>query len=889
MDTSENKPLSNAVVNVIRPIDSVLVKFTRTKADGSFTINNLPRLKYQVLISYPRYADYVDFMRDTTGSEVNIGNVFMTRKSQLLEAVIVKQKFAAVRMKGDTLAFMADSFAVEAGATVDKMLKKMPGIQVDRGGNITVQGQKVEKILVDGEEFFNEDPAVVIKNLQADAVKEVQVFDKKSDQAEFSGIDDGERSKTINLTLKDNKKKGYYAKADLNGGTGGKFDNSIMANSFKGTRKVAAYGIMSNTGTTGLGWQDNEKFSGGNNIDYDQENGYIFSSTNDDEFQNQDYNIEGLPTSWTGGLHYSDKSTGDRQKLNANYRFLKTNTRAEGNTISQFILPDTQYFNNQTSKSFNSKTGNQLKGIYDVKFDTMSNMKITVLGNTLRTENASRLQSTSLNADSGLVNNNERLVNSQSKKDLFSLNLLWRKKFKKTGRNFTLSMDQQSMQQNTDGNLVSGTNYFNESGDIYQQENIDQRKDNTQNNLGLKANAVYTEPLSKSIFLSVNYGYNFRRSQASRNSFNKDGAEYNKLDSLYSNDFRYRYNIHSTGADFKYNKKKFTMIVGSAVNFSGFEQTDQVKDSTRKYSFVNYYPKLSIRFAPSTQRSMTFRYNGNNNPPTLEQLQPLRENTNPLIIQLGNPGLRQEFVHTFNINIRDYKMLSERGFFIDNYTQIFQHAISNSTVVDNGGKTTYQPINVEGNFMSRSYISYGLKTKLFGMYLNIGADYTLSHVNNKVNSLDNTNNNQSYSVGPWFGKFNNDKYNFYLQARVQYTHSTSTIRPDVITKYFTNIISGNYWTKLPWKFEFETTIMANMRQKTDAFDRNRNSVKWDANINKNFLKNDKLQLSISVNDILDQNIGFSRIATSNIITENSYNTLRRFFMLGIQYNITKSP
>lgn len=888
IDTNENKSLANAVVSLIRPTDSVLVKFTRTKADGSFTISNLPGLKYEMLITYPGYADYVDFIRDTSISKIDVGSIQMTRKSQLLETVIVKQKIAAIRMKGDTLAFLADSFAVRQGATVDELLKKLPGIQVDRSGNITVQGQKVEKVLVDGEEFFNEDPAVVIKNLQAEAVKEVQVFDKKSDQAAFTGIDDGERSKTINLTLKDNKKKGYYGKADVNGGAGGKFDNSLMANSFRGTQKMAAYGIMSNTGTTGLGWQDSEKFGGGNNIEYDQENGYFTQSRNDDEFESQGYNIEGLPTSWTGGLHYSDKWRGERKKINANYRFLKTNIRAEGNTISQYILPDTQYFNDQASKSVSSKTGNQLKGIYELKFDSMSNMKVTVLGNTLRTDNASRLQSSALNADSGRVNNNERLLNSTTAKDLFNASILWRKKFKKAGRTLSLNLDQQSMQQNMDGKLMSGTDYFNEAGGIYKQEKVDQKKANKQDNIGIKSNLVYTEPLSKTLFLSVNYGYNFKRSQASRNSFNKDGSEYNKLDSLYSNDFRYRYDIHSTGADIKYNKKKFMMIIGSGVNFSGYEQTDQIRDSSKKYSFVNYYPKFSIRFSPRTQRSLSFRYNGNNNPPSLEQLQPVRENTNPLIIQLGNPGLRQEFVHTFSFNFRDYKMLSERGVYLDGYAQVFQHAISNSTVVDAGGKTIFQPINVDGNFFTRLFANYGFKTKWLGMYLNFGADYNFSRSNNKVNNQDNTNNNTSISGGPSISKYQNDKFNFYIQPRIGYTYSTSSIRPDVVTKYFTNSIDGNCWTKLPWKFEFETTISINQRQKTDAFDKNRNSIKWDANINRKFLKKNNLELSFSVNDILDQNIGFNRTATSNIITENSYNTLRRFFMLGIQYNITKT-
>ena len=205
-DTSDNKPLHNAVVSIIRSNDSVLVKYTRTKEDGSFSISNLKPANYIVLISYPKYADFIDFTKDSLKTEVDFGKIPLTQKSQLLEAVIVKQQIAAIRMKGDTLEYKADSFKVREGAAVEELLKRLPGISVTRTGEITAQGQKVNKVLVDGEEFFSDDPAVVIKNLQADAVKEVQVFDKKSEQAEFSGVDDGQRSKTINLTLKDNKK-----------------------------------------------------------------------------------------------------------------------------------------------------------------------------------------------------------------------------------------------------------------------------------------------------------------------------------------------------------------------------------------------------------------------------------------------------------------------------------------------------------------------------------------------------------------------------------------------------------------------------------------------------------------------------------------------------------
>lgn len=890
VDSSENRNLENAVVSIIRPVDSILINFTRTKADGSFSINKLPVSTFILLITYPGYADYFEMIKDSSNPVINLHIIPLTKKSQLLEAVIVSRKISAIRMKGDTLEYRADSFAVRQGATVDELLKQLPGIQVDRNGVITAQGQKVNKVLVDGEEFFSDDPAVVIKNLQAEAVKEVQVFDKKSEQAEFTGIDDGERSKTINLTLKPEKKKGYFAKASANVGTKASYDNDIMLNSFKGTRKLAAFGILSNTGRQGLNWQENDKFGGGYDFEFNEEEGYFTVNDYDNEFNQGSNREDGLPVAWSAGLHFSDKWAADRNRVNINYRFLKKNLRTEDNTISQYILPDTQYFNTQTRKSFTSRTGHQVKGMYEIKFDSLSSMKISVSGNWTSNENASSLESLALNADSAMVNRNQRLITGVTDKTSFNANILYRKRFRRPGRTISLNFQQKILNESFDGFLDSETNYYNSSGDIYNQEQVDQKKRNTQNSYTTTSNIVYTEPLSKTVFASVNYGLNFMRNEALRNSFNKGAADsYDKLDSLFSNDFRFRYIIHSAGADIKYNKKKVLLVVGSGINFSRFKQTDLVRDSSRDYSYVNYFPKLMFKFSPRQYSGFTIRYNGRNNPPTLNQLQPIRENTDPLNIQLGNPALRQEFVHTMSVSFNDYQILSERGTYVHVYSNFMQNAISTSTIVDAGGKSTFQPINVKGNYTAGLYSGYNWKVKKPGIYIDLGAHINKNRMSNKLNNLDNVNDFSTYTIYSGVRKSKNEKYNFYVRPNIGYTFSRSSLRPDVTTKYFTSETEISAWTKLPWKLEFWSAAYVNIRQKTDVFDNNRNVIQWDANIVKKLLKNSNLEFKIAVFDILNQNLGFRRTVNSNIITENSFITLRRRWMLGIQYNISKNP
>src|SRR5690606_30443869 len=277
---------------------------TRSNEKGNFLINNLQRGKYFILVTHPYFGDLFDTLM-LEDADLNLGKIYMTPKTKLLAEVIIKSG-SPIRIKGDTTVYTADSFQVRAGANVEELLRRLPGIQVDKDGQITAMGEKVKKVLVDGEEFFGDDPGIATKNIRADVVKEVEVFDKKSDQAEFTGIEDGVRDKTINLKLKDDKKKGYFGKIEIGGGLPDYFNNSIMVNSFKAKRKVAAYGIMSNTGQTNLDFRDAQNYGGGEGFETivtdDGEVGVMFS--NQDDF----YGVKnGIPSNWNGAIHFSDK------------------------------------------------------------------------------------------------------------------------------------------------------------------------------------------------------------------------------------------------------------------------------------------------------------------------------------------------------------------------------------------------------------------------------------------------------------------------------------------------------------------------------------------------------------------------------------------------------
>jgi hypothetical protein len=888
-DTSEKKPLSNAIVAMLTK-DSVLVKFTRTDPAGKFQLSNIKDGSYLLMVSYPKFADFVDEIK-ITGTELDLGKINLIKKSVLLEEVIVSQKIGAIRMKGDTLEFKADSFAVREGANVEELLKRLPGLQVNKKGEITAQGEKVQKVLVDGEEFFSDDPAVVTQNLRADAIDKVQVFDKKSEQAAFTGIDDGEKSKTINLTLKEDRKKGYFGKAKLAGGIPGFYENEAMLNMFKGKRKMAVYGTMANTGKAGLSWDDNNKFGGGSNFEYNEEEGYFFSYSDGDDMNTWGgrYNGEGLPKAWTAGAHYSNKWGGDKRHLNGNYQFYKQDIDNVGSTISQYILPDTLYYNNQYRKSSTQNTQHKLNGFYDIKFDSLSSLKVSVNGSQASARNESSFESVSLNEEQQQVNDQMRKLFSTGEKEQFNLNAIWRKKFAKKGRTLSINFDQAYNNNQTTGLVQSLTNYFDEKGDITETDSTDQKKNNYQQSNIFGGKISYTEPITKKWFAEVNYGYRVNNSKALRSSFNKNqSGKYEALDSLYSSDYEYDFNTHSGGLNFRFNGDRLTASFGSNISNASFRQTDLERDTAYSYNYINFFPKANIRFKMGAQRGLRFAYNGSTRQPTIQQVQPIVDNTDDLNVQIGNPNLKQEFQHRFNLSFNDYKVITTRNIYISASMNLTQDAISARDSVANG-KRIYQYINVNGNMNYNLWGGYYFKVKKLNLNINTGLNFNGGKINNFINSEKNINTyyTAGFNVDTWYDK--EKKYSFNLEIRPSYTNSKSSIRPDIVTKYW--VVDNQFGTtvQLPWKMETNTSINYNWRQKTDVFGEDRNVWLWNAWLGKKFWKNNTGELRFTINDILNQNVGLTRNASSNFISENTYSTIKRYWLVSFSWNFSRNP
>lgn len=886
-DTLNKQQLHNAVVSVLRQKDSVLIKFIRTEKDGSFELKALPAGPHIVMITYPNYADFVEKISIETDKALDLGKISVITKATLLQEVIVQQRIGAIKVKGDTTEYKADSFKVSANADVQELLRKMPGIQVNSKGEITAQGERVQKILVDGEEFFSDDPAVVTKNLRADAIDKVQAFDKKSDQAAFTGIDDGQKIKTLNLTLKEDKKKGYFGKAEA----GSDFDRyrygKLLANSFKGKRKISGYLTSDNTKFESLNWDENRNYAGdANTTTQVNDDGGVSMWSSGDEFSWG----RGFPTSVTGGLHFSNKWNKDKHNTNNTYQFNQLDVNGITTSKTQNILPDTSFVNTTSQDQVSSRKRNKITSIYEWQIDSSSSLKITARGSIVNSNSRSKFLGRAISQDSIVINESDRITSTVDDNKTLNTNLFYRKKFKKAGRTISWNNDLNFNNREENGFLIADNTFFNAAGNLVRQDKVDQQKLNKQNVTNIISAFTYTEPIWKNTFLVLNYRLNVSRNDAERNTFGKNIAN-NKYDNLVdtlSNHFVFNTTGHTGTATIRYSVKKFNFSVGSGLGTVNYRLNDLIKNTDRNVVFNNFIPAVTFNYTPKQQRRFNFSYNGTTRNPTLTQIQPIIDNTDPLNLTIGNPNLKQSFVHSFNLRGSDYKVLKSRSLsFNINYSKT-DNAISNASAVDSLGRRVNQSINVNGNYNLSANAGFGFDI-IPSLNINFEAGPRKSRYGNRINGRDNITETTGVSLNMYAGYWADKWINFWGNFSANYNNSKTSIRPDIATKYW----SYNAYSNVQLKFKKVKTYIdlgleANIYQKTAVFADQRNVYIVNASVRKIISKNDQWEVKASVNDLFNQNLGINRNASSNFISETTNQTIQRYFLFSLIWNFNKN-
>ncbi len=895
VDNTTQKTVAKAVIALLKPGDSTLYRFTRSDANGAFSMNNIAAGKYILLVTQPIFGDLIDDI-EVAADGLDLKMVNITPKSKLLQEVIVKSG-GAMRIKGDTVSYTADSFKVSANANVEELLKKLPGIQVDKNGQIKAMGEKVEKVLVDGEEFFGDDPGMAVKNLRADAVKEVQVFDKKSEQAEFTGIDDGKTQKTINLKLKEDKKRGYFGKADLSGGLLEKIDNrynnNLMASSFKGKRKLAAYLLQGNVGQDGLGWQEQQKFGGEDenmSMGMDEDGGGVsfnFSRGNDEDPYVDPQN--GFFENLNIGGQYSNKWD-DKRTLNFSPKFNRQQYSNDKNSISQLQFGDSLFNTDAVENTFSYKQNFKNNLTFDAKLDSANSLKITTRANFYENRSSVVRQSENRSKTGILNNSSNQVTTNESDKQSFTNSILFKHKFKKARRTLSVNADFNVLNSNSLGYLKA-VNAIN-GGSGFVTENIDQQKDNETRTRKISTRAVYTEPLGKKYSLELNYEFAYTKGRNDNNTLSQTvpgSGKYDFLVDSLTNNFDQRISTNKTGFKVSYKHKKIKYNFGTAAGFTKFDLQDVTLKKDYNRSFVNLFPAALFSYTYKANHSLNINYNGNTIQPSINQLQQLRNNNNTLQEYIGNPLLKQSFRHNIGVNHNSYNFLKEMWTYQSVNFSMTSNAITNSININPAsGKTITQPINTNGNFTVSSWMGAGKKLKKIKSDLFVSLSVNYNKFIDIVNGQKNNTNNLGTTLGFNLSKSKEKKYDISVRNDFGYNLNRSSVASRPTVKYNTNTTGLNAGIYLKKVWRLSSDIEYNYRQRTQDFDRNVNNTLWNARMERTF-KKDEFTLYFLIRDILKQNIGIDRNLNGNGFTEVRNDRLQQYWMLGFRWDFKNKP
>ncbi len=876
-DTALNIPMKNVVAMAVRIKDSVLVAHTRTNEKGFFTLANLTIDTVQVIVSDSKFSEQSYYVFGSAANyEFDFGKIILPPKSQQLGEVIIYAYKDPVYYKGDTLIYTADSFKVKPNATVEDLLRKLPGIKVDAQGKITSQGKDISQVLVDGDEFFGSDPTVATKNLAAQGVESVQVYEKKNENA---GDGEEETTQVMNLKLKDEAKKGYFGKISGASDFQNFYEGELLANKFKKSLKISVFALASNTPRSSFGWGDMYKFGLENesNMFSDDDGGMYWIKGGSDN--------KGVPQTLKSGFYYTDK-IGKKTKLGLNYTYTNNQLDAVGSTRSEYFLSDsTGYTTDNSSKNIQKTEGHSINFKLTQTLDSLTELELEPkikLNSTIQ-DNFS-VTNFLTEEDTLTRQTNVRNTNKAEGYEI-NTNVKLKRSFKNRDRQFRMNYNVILVDNKADGILKADNTYYNSTTP---SDSINQKKINTSNSQTHNGNVVYTEPLTKKIKLEFEYNFNYNISEQSKMSQNYTNGEYSGYDSTLTNDFENIKMINRLGVKFIHETKKHAFNFGARVRNVDVVNTNIITNEVFTQSVNNILPFIGYMYRFSENSRFNIKYSTSSAQPSMNQLQPVPDNSNPNNIKLGNPNLIPTFSNKFDMSYNVYKPISGKYLWISANFQNTDNAFANSTYFDSLGRIVSQTLNVDGNYTSRVNINAGIP--LFSRVLSLnpygGGSYNsyTSFINSQKNITSTLNTNAGLGI-----EINIDTLSFNLSYGIDYNDPSSTLSTASNKPYYSQNFGATFRLKLPFKIFLETDAEYVINsQRAEGY--NLNYVVWNASISKSFLKNENLILTASGNDILNQNIMNNRTVQDNVIIDDRTNIISRYFLLKLTYkfNSTKT-
>ena len=894
LEEKTNQPVEYAGVILTSKADSTKKVGVVTNPAGEFVISAIANGEYKIRVSVVGYNPLVKNIT-VNNKPLNLGVLKIKEDAINLKDVSVNGKLATATIKKDTVEFNADAYKTQPNAAVEDLLKKLPGVTIDKDGSILVQGQKVTRLTVDGKDFFGTDPKTATKNLPADVIAKVQLIDSKTLEAKATGIDDGQREKVLNLTIKEDKKNGWFGNANLSGGTTDRYNGYLSANHFKKKMQFAILGMSNNVSNASFQYEDLSSFTGGNlgNIFAPPGGGGFSINVNNGRttiggsgvFDNS---AMGEVTTNSGGLNYSN-SWGLKDKLSLSSSYFTYFSKGLGNKLSN-LQDVNQNDILRTDETSNRNSDNQAHRFnFKLEFHPDSLTDLAFRSNAILnyTTNINNRVFNSTFDLAGKINDGNQFLNQKNSTPAFFGELSATRRLKKGSIIIGLNGSQNTFNSNwLNKSLINTYN-----GSIVDVTDLNQQteQENASKNYSVAVNYIrplFNKKWSGNIAYMNNGGY--VDAQQITFNYNPLNNSYNTIVPDFSNTLENKTWSQTARLGLIYNRTEWTYNLGLGFQETGLDASTfsaaGVNTNNIERRYYNILPRLNINFRSKTKQTLQLNYNANVSLPSVNDLQPVQNNSNPLYQRMGNPNLEARKSHRMSVNFNTFSADNNKywnGYFLINYAL---DDIGNSINYVKGVQYV-QPVNVDGNYYINTGTFFGMPTKLKGMRMGYGVNLFLSHTSSFISNEKNT--TDRYNIGPNANiSYDIDnKLNAGIYLGVQYSKVNNSLPAALDNKYFNFSNSAS----LSYEFIKNTRLNTELQHngsagRADGF--NNNVFLLNAGLEQYFMER-RITLALKGFDILNQNTNIDRTINGSRIEDIRFNTITRYFYVSLNYKISK--
>lgn len=883
-DGDDATEIVGATIMLTNVRDSTRSKYAITDVNGGFKIENAEAAFYNMSITSMGYKPYAKVLR-IGAIDMNLGRVFIKQDSKMLDAIEVKAAVVAMEKKGDTLQYNADAFKVNQDASTKDLVSKMPGIVVD-GSGVSANGETIQQVLLDGKRFFGQDPLLSLNTIPAEVVKNVQVFDQKSEQSQFTGVDDGNTTKTMNVVTKEGKKNGKFGKIYGGYGTGEHYNAGFNLNSFKKGRRISLIGMSNNVNIQNFSNEDLAGVAGGGG-----RRGGFRGGGPGDNFLTGTQN--GITKTNAIGLNFTDK-LGEKATLESSYFYNQTDNTSNQSTNRQLAEDGSDYYSAE-NRSDSDNENHRLN--MRVDYNINENNRLVIRPSLSFQDNESIDYSAAVTRDENgdIIKETENNYLSLNKSYNIRNDIDFTHKFGKIGRTMGIEFN----------NTIRNTNRENFQTELLSEANRDSltnyeyNTEDKQFSYNLEVN--FSEPVGAKGQVSVEYEIDNSDRSSDKKAYIEDESEILNFNTELSNEFESRYTTHQ--GKLSYSIRGF----GQFFTIRGTYQhailnNDQFfpESGTFQRKFNNFIPSMYGKVNFKGGSDMFFRYSGDTDEPSVSQLQNVVDRSNTLLWSIGNPELKQSYTHSFfarwgksnidkNTSISNNISVRATKNYVTNETQFAnQDLVLDSGIEVPRGTQISRPVNLNGYWNVGNNTTFGVLVSKFKTNINttIGINYRRQPgLNNNVKNLAST-----YTGSGRVSFVSNISkdvdFNVYYDASTNTVVNSAQTRSNANSNYITQAIGGTvnltFWDGIVFRSDI---IYQKYNGVNEAF--NTTYTLWNMSIAKKFLKNDLGELALSVFDLLKQNRSVSQSVSPTYLEETRTQVLQQYFMLTFTYQIRK--